>query len=221
MGAHVETQKARRFAIEAKYLWPRLDRVTLRPDAAEVFANALDCRLTIVCAPAGYGKTTTTAAALDARGRRSVWYKLDVLDRDPLVFIAAMTRAVQRLHAGFGEELLRELESGPVLDMPPEALAARFCSECDHVITEEEYIVLDDYHETMDAPAMDSVLGYLLDNCPDTLRFVVLSRYEPAFRSGEAQTRGGVGSHPARPAAVRRQTGRGSPCPEIGQTPRS
>jgi LuxR family maltose regulon positive regulatory protein len=182
MGAHVETQRARRFAIEAKYLWPRLDRVTLRPDAAEIFANALERRLTIVCAPAGYGKTTTTAAALDARGHRSVWYKLDVLDRDPLVFIAAMTRAVRRLHAGFGEELLRELESGPVPDIPPEALAARFCSECDHVVTEAEYIVLDDYHETMDAPAMDDVLGYLLDNCPRTLRFVVLSRYEPAFR---------------------------------------
>jgi LuxR family maltose regulon positive regulatory protein len=178
----VEIQRARRFAIEAKYLWPRLDRASLRPDAAEVFADALEHRLTIVCAPAGYGKTTTTAAALDARGRPSVWYKLDVLDRDPLVFIAAMARAVQRLHAGFGEDLLRELESGPVLDVPPEALAARFCSECDHAITDTEYVILDDYHETMDAPAMDDVLGYLLDNCPGTLRFVVLSRYEPAFR---------------------------------------
>jgi LuxR family maltose regulon positive regulatory protein len=178
----LEIQKARRFAIEAKYLWPRLDRVSLRPDAAKVFSDALERRLTIVCAPAGYGKTTTTAAALDARGHRSVWYKLDVLDRDPLVFIAAMTRAVRRLHAGFGEDLLRELESGPVLDVPPEALAARFCSECDRVVNDEEYIVLDDYHETMDAPAMDDMLGYLLDNCPGTLRFVVLSRYEPAFR---------------------------------------
>jgi LuxR family maltose regulon positive regulatory protein len=178
----VEIQRARRFAIEAKYLWPRLDRASLRPDAAEVFANALEHRLTIVCAPAGYGKTTTTAAALDACGHPSVWYKLDVLDRDPLVFIAAMARAVQRLHAGFGEDLLRELESGPVLDVPPEALAARFCSECDHAVTDTEYIILDDYHEAMDAPAMDDVLGYLLDNCPGTLRFVVLSRYEPAFR---------------------------------------
>ena len=52
-------------AIEAKYLRPRFDHVSLRPDALAAFAAAFDRRLTVVCAPAGYGKTTTTAAALD------------------------------------------------------------------------------------------------------------------------------------------------------------
>ena len=181
-GARVSNEKARQVAIEAKYLRPRLDSVTLRPEARDALAAAFVRRLTVVCAPAGYGKTTTTAAALDLCGRRAAWYKLDILDHDPLAFLAAMTRAVQRLHPGFGAALLQELESGPVLDLPPQALAARFCSECDRTLTAPGHLVLDDYHETMDAPAMNEVLGYLLENCPETVHFVVLTRYEPAFR---------------------------------------
>ena len=169
-------------AIEAKYLRPRLDRVSVHPDARSTFAAAFGRRLTVVCAPAGYGKTTTTAALLEQCGRPAAWYKLDVLDHDPLAFLAAMTRAVRRLHPGFGTALLRELESGPVLDLPPQVLAAQFCSECDRLVTAPGHLVLDDYHETMDAVGMNEVLGYLLENCPETIHFVVLSRYEPAFR---------------------------------------
>ena len=181
-GARVSNEKARQVAIEAKYLRPRLDSVTLRPEARDALAAAFVRRLTVGCAPAGYGKTTTTAAALDLCGRRAAWYKLDILDHDPLAFLAAMTRAVQRLHPGFGAALLQELESGPVLDLPPQALAARFCSECDRTLTAPGHLVLDDYHEAMDAPAMNEVLGYLLENCPETVHFVVLTRYEPVFR---------------------------------------
>jgi LuxR family maltose regulon positive regulatory protein len=137
-----------------------------------------------------------TAAALDLCGRNAVWYKLDILDHDPLAFLAAMTRAVQRLHPGFGAALLRELESGPILDVPPQALAARFCHECDRALTTPGHLVLDDYHEVMDAPAMNEVLGYLLENCPETIRFVVLTRYEPAFRLEKLRLAGEVARVP-------------------------
>jgi LuxR family transcriptional regulator, maltose regulon positive regulatory protein len=177
----VPNKSARQVAIEAKYLRPRLDHVSLRPDACSAFAAAFDRRLTVVCAPAGYGKTTMTAAALEYCGRPAVWYKLDVLDHDPLAFLAAMTRAVRRLRPGFGAALLRDLESGPMLDIPPQVLAARFCSECDRLVRSRGYVVLDDYHEAMDAKGMNDVLGYLFENCPETVHFVVLTRYEPAF----------------------------------------
>ncbi len=189
-------ERARQVAIEAKYLRPRLDHISVRPDARSAFAAAFDRRLTVVCAPAGYGKTTTTAAALEHCGRPAVWYKLDVLDHDPLAFLAAMTRAVRRLHPGFGSALLRELEAGPVLDVPPQVLAAQFCSECDRLVKTHGHVVLDDYHETMDAVGMNEVLGYLLDNCPETIHFVVLTRYEPAFRLEKLRLGGKVARIP-------------------------
>jgi len=192
----VPNESARHVAIEAKYLRPRHDRVSVRPDARSAFAAAFERRLTVVCAPAGYGKTTTTAALLEQCGRPAAWYKLDVLDHDPLAFLAAMTRAVRRLHPGFGTALLGELESGPVLDLPPQVLAAQFCSECDRLVTAPGHLVLDDYHETMDALGMNEVFGYLLENCPETIHFVVLSRYEPAFRLEKLRLAGEVSRIP-------------------------
>ena len=175
-------ESAKDVAIEAKHLRPNFDHVSLRPDSLAAFAAALDRRLSVVCAPAGYGKTTMTAAALDHCGKTAAWYKLDILDHDPVAFLASMIRAVRRVHPEFGAALLRELEASPVVEVPVEVLAARFCSECDQRLTADLHLVLDDYHEAMDSAAMNSVLGYLLENCPRTLRFVVLTRYEPAFR---------------------------------------
>ena len=185
-------ETTRQVAIEAKHLRPRLDHASLRPSAADVFAAAFERRLTVICAPAGYGKTTTTAAALERCGRSAAWYKLDILDHDPLAFLAAMTRSLQRLYPAFGEALLRELETGPVVDLPVEVLAARFCSECDGLVTSDHHLVLDDYHEVMDSQALNDVLGYLIENCPGTIRFAVLTRYQPAFRLEKLRLAGEV-----------------------------
>jgi LuxR family transcriptional regulator, maltose regulon positive regulatory protein len=182
----------RQVAIEAKHLRPRSDHVSLRADSLAAFAAAFDNRLTVVSAPAGYGKTATTAAALARCGRTASWYKLDILDHDPLAFLASMVRAVRRLHPGFGAALLLELEAGPVVDLPVEVLAARFCAECDRQLTDDIHLVLDDYHEAMDSAPMDSVLSYLLENCPGTLHFVVLTRYEPTLRLSKLHLAGEV-----------------------------
>ncbi len=175
-------ESAKPVAIEAKHLRPRFDHVSLRPDSLAAFATAFEHRLSVVCAPAGYGKTTMTAAALDRCSMTAAWYKLDILDHDPITFLASMIRALRRVHPEFGAALLRELEASPVADAPIEVLAARFCSEADQQLVADLHLVLDDYHEAMDSAAMNNVLGYLLENCPGTLHFVVLTRYEPAFR---------------------------------------
>jgi len=181
-GRRMPKRSARKVAIEAKYLRPRVDHVSLRADALAALGAAFGRRLIVICAPAGYGKTTMTAAALDHFGRTAAWYKLDTLDHDPFAFLASVIRAVHRLHHEFGAALLRELEATPVVEVAIEVLAARFCSESDRLLTTDLYLVLDDYHEAMDSAAMNDVLGYLLENCPPTLHFVVLTRYEPAFR---------------------------------------
>ncbi len=175
-------ESAKPVAIEAKHLRPSFDHASLRSDSLGAFGTAFDRRLFVVCAPAGYGKTTMTAAALDHFGKTVAWYKLDILDHDPIAFLASMTRALKRVHPEFGAELLRELEANPVVDVPVEVFAARFCSECDRRLVTELHLVLDDYHEAMDSAGMNNVLGYVLENCPATLHFVVLTRYEPAFR---------------------------------------
>ncbi len=166
---------------DAKLLHPQLDEVSLRGDAVAAFASAFKRRLTLVCAPAGYGKTTTTAAALDRLGCEAAWYKLDVLDHDPVVFLAAIVRALRTRIPGFGETLLLELEAGSAPDLPAESLAALFVSECEASLPSRHHLVLDDYHEAADSRDLDRMLSYLLANAPTDLHLVVLTRYEPGF----------------------------------------
>lgn len=190
LGSGVPNKRATQVAIEAKFLRPRLEYVSLRSDVRAAFLAAFERKLTVVCAPAGYGKTTVTAATLEVSGRSAVWYKLDLLDCDPITLLAAMTRSVRRLHEDFGAVLLRELESGQLLDVPPEVLAAQFCAECDRHVHSPMHIILDDYHEAMDATETNDILGYLFENCPATISFAVLTRYEPAFRSEKLRLSG-------------------------------
>ncbi len=166
---------------DAKLLHPRLDEASLRDDAVAAFASAFKRRLTLVCAPAGYGKTTTTAAVLDRLGCQAAWYKLDVLDHDPLVFLMAIVRALRSRTPGFGETLLRELEAGSATDLPAESLAALFVSACEASLRSRQHLVLDDYHEAAGSRDLDRMLSYLLANSPADLHFVVLTRYEPSF----------------------------------------
>lgn len=106
-------ESAKPVAIEAKHLRPRFDHVSLRPDSLAAFATAFEHRLSVVCAPAGYGKTTMTAAALDRCSMTAAWYKLDILDHDPITFLASMIRALRRVHPEFGAALLREARGEP------------------------------------------------------------------------------------------------------------
>jgi len=97
--------------VAAKLARPRTDDVVLRPDTLADFRRATRRRLALVCAPAGYGKTTVAAAAVERLGMHSVWYRLDVLDRDPVVFLAALTEVLRERFADFGDAIRERLRT--------------------------------------------------------------------------------------------------------------
>jgi LuxR family maltose regulon positive regulatory protein len=139
----------------------------------------------LVCAPAGYGKTTTIVAALQDLQIESIWYKLDVLDHDPVVFVTSLVEAFRRHLPGFGQEILDRLRYAHESPISLEQLAALFVAECGEHVAAETHVVIDDYHEAADSPDLNRALDYLLTNAPANLRFIVLSRYDPAFPTGK------------------------------------
>jgi len=179
--------------VAAKLASPRVEAAAVRPDTLAAFRRASVRRLTVVCAPAGYGKTTTTAAAADQLGLHPVWYKLDVLDHDPVVLLASLTEAFRQRHPSFGELILERLRSAADAPFPLEQMTAMFLSECDAHIHERFHVVLDDYHEAADSPELNRTLDYLLTNCPASLHFIVLSRYDPAFATAKMKLSGEIG----------------------------
>ena len=167
--------------VAAKLARPHVGQVALRPDTLAAFRAATTRRLVVVCAPAGYGKTTATAEILKRDGTDTAWYKLDVLDHDPVVFIVALTYAMRERHAQFGELLLERVQSSAEVPFRLPEMVAMFVAECADKIAGAVHIVLDDYQEAADSAELNWTLDYLLENLPPDFRFIVLSRYDPSF----------------------------------------
>ena len=168
--------------VAAKLARPLSAGAVLRPETVTAFAEGLRRRLTIVCAPAGYGKSTAAAAATARLGIDCVWYKLDLLDRDPVVFLASLTEALRSRAPALGEPIRERLRSsdGEPLSLP--LLQAMFVRECEtHLVGGDVHVVLDDFHEAAESKATTSALDYLLANLPPCVRFVVVGRYDPAL----------------------------------------
>ena len=178
--------------VAAKLARPRTDGVVLRPDTLADFRRATRRRLALVCAPAGYGKTTVAAAAVERLRLESVWYKLDVLDHDPVVFLAALTEALREHFADFGEALRERLRAGAEAPLPIAHLQAMFVGECERRVDRDVHIVLDDYHEAAASAELNRTLDYLLADLPARLRFVVLTRYDPGFSVNRMRLAGEV-----------------------------
>ena len=167
--------------VKAKLSPPEAVDAHIRPETADLLARCLSRRLTVIRAPAGYGKTTVAREAVRRFHLRCVWYKLDVLDQDPVVLIASLVHALADDRRGFGDFILDRLANAHDVPYPIERMVADFVTAATEALTDELHIVLDDYHEAADSPALNRTLDYLVANLPATVRFIVLSRYEPAF----------------------------------------
>ncbi len=178
--------------VAAKLARPHVGRVEVRPETLAAFRQAATRRLTLICAPAGYGKTTTASHLIDRLGLEAVWYKLDVLDHDPAVFIVSLTHALRQRSPAFGELLLERARASVEAPFSLEQMTVMFVTECTDKVDQVLHIVLDDYQEAADSSALNWTLDYLLDNLPSCFRFVVLSRYDAAFSVSKLKLAGEV-----------------------------
>lgn len=165
----------------AKLAPPRVDSIVVSRETLDAYRRGRERRLTLVCAPAGYGKTASTATVLERLNIRPIWYNLDVLDHDPAMFLVTMAQALRRRIPEFGERLLGLLDPQTRPQLPLEEALALFAEECGARIKDNLTVVLDDYHEAADSPGLNRTLDYFLGNLTRKLHLVVLTRYDPAF----------------------------------------
>ena len=131
--------------------------------------------LTIVTAPAGYGKTTLISDWAERCGLRYVWLSLDTGDNDPAVFLSYLIAALAKLFPA----LQQEYAAGARLPTAGAsfALVHKLADDLDKI--EESFVlVLDDYH-VIKEPAIHLFLSELLHYPPVNLRLVVASRVDP------------------------------------------
>jgi LuxR family maltose regulon positive regulatory protein len=132
-------------------------------------------RLTLISAPAGFGKTTLVSEWIPYSERCVPWLSLDANDNDPPRFWTYLIAAVQMLRPDLGANALALLEA----PQPPpiETVLTLFLNDI-AAFPDRFVLVLDDYH-LIETPAIHSALTFLLDHLPPQMHVMITSRSDP------------------------------------------
>jgi LuxR family transcriptional regulator, maltose regulon positive regulatory protein len=162
--------------VATKFHVPRAGFVP-RPRLLARLARGTGRGLTVVCTPAGFGKTTLLGDWARRSRRPAAWLSLDTGDNDPARFWRYVAAALERVRPGVGGQVA-VLLGGP--QQPPlEAVATAVINELTGLPGEGEItLVLDDYH-LIEAAAVHDSVAFLLERLPPGLRLVVASRADP------------------------------------------
>jgi LuxR family maltose regulon positive regulatory protein len=175
--------------IEAKLAPPSLhpDHVS-RPRLLHRLDDAVSRALTLIGAPAGFGKSSLVAEWCDrlAPPKRFAWLTLDADDNDPVVFWRYVVYALRRLEpTSFGPALalLNRRDVGLTGAILPALLNELW------TLPDEIVLVLDDYHEVTNFDCHES-LDFFLRHLPPTLHVVIATRADPPLSLGSMRARG-------------------------------
>jgi LuxR family maltose regulon positive regulatory protein len=145
-------------------------------------------KLTLITAPAGYGKTTLACQWLETVKVPVAWLSLEADDNDPTRFIHYLIAALQTVHPDLGSEALAMLEAQqrPPDDVLITALINDLSTQPELLI-----LVLDDYH-VIRTPTIHKQLASVLDHQPANFHLVVATREDPLIPIPRLRARGKV-----------------------------
>jgi LuxR family maltose regulon positive regulatory protein len=151
--------------------------------------EGLGRKMTLISAPAGFGKTTLLSEwrmIHSASEWRIGWVSLDEGDNDPARFFSYFVGAVKFLNPDIGEAPLASLQSSP--PPPLESVLTLLINEITS-IPQEFALVLDDYHVIKDQ-SIHHAVAFLLDHLPPQMHLVVASRTDPPLPLARLRAQG-------------------------------
>ena len=172
--------------VETKLYIPKLRRsLVARPRLSGCLSRGAESRLTLVSAPAGFGKTTLLAEWLAAAPERSVaWLSLEESDRQPATYWTYVITALQTVAPGVGVGLPLLQSGQPSVETVLTAVLNELGTVPDDI-----YLVLDDYH-LVDGPDVQAGMTFLLEHLPPRVHLVVSTREDPALPLARLRARG-------------------------------
>ncbi|MBN2004433.1 MAG: hypothetical protein JXA21_13845 [Anaerolineae bacterium] len=148
-----------------------------RPRLQARIAEGLHGPLTLITAPAGFGKTTLVAACVAGCGMPMAWLSLDRDDNQAGRFLRYLVAALREADPAIGDEAAQL--TTPAFQAPPEAILTSLINDLDAAAV-ETILVLDDY-QFIHSPAVHEQVGFLLDHCPPTFHLLIATRADPAL----------------------------------------
>ncbi|MEZ4865543.1 MAG: LuxR C-terminal-related transcriptional regulator [Caldilineaceae bacterium] len=192
------------------YIPPQRPTLVRRSRLLERLNAGLHGKLTLISAPAGFGKTTLVSSWIDdlrlpiddSRAdtateeaivnrqskivNQAAWLSLDEGDSDPTRFLVYLIAALQTVAAQIGQEVLGVLHSPQ--PPPMDALLTTLINDIS-AIPEHFVLVLDDYH-TVDTQAIDQALAFLIEHLPPQMHLVITTREDPNLPLASLRARG-------------------------------
>ncbi|MFN2292765.1 MAG: LuxR C-terminal-related transcriptional regulator [Anaerolineae bacterium] len=157
-----------------------------RPRLRARIGDGLRRPLTLITAPAGFGKTTLVASCITDFGMPIAWLSLDEADNQAgrfLDYLVAALREADNTIAGEAAQLLAAAR-----EAPSEAVLTSLVNDLD-TAGRELALVLDDY-QLIRSRAVHEVVGFLLEHCPHTLHLVITTRSDPPLPLARLRARG-------------------------------
>ena len=157
------------------YVPHRRHQIVARKRLLEQLDRGLERALTLVSAPAGFGKTTLVAEWVATLERPVAWVSLDEADSEPGRFMAYLVAALQTVDPALGANVTAARQGPP--PVPEPGTLTPLLNDIDRM-ARPITVVLDDYH-SLNAPAVDEALTFVLEHHPPTLHLVIATRQDP------------------------------------------
>ncbi len=157
-----------------------------RPRLVERLNEGLPGKLTLISAPAGFGKTTLVSYWLEQVKLPVAWLSLDEDDNDLARFLTYLIAALQTIWPEVGMDMLALLRASPA--PRSHMLLSRLLNDLT-AISETSILVLDDYH-TVETEAIDEALSFFIEHMPARLHLVITSRVDPNLSLSRLRARG-------------------------------
>ena len=154
---------------------PIASEVVRRDQLVQLLAGGRTRRLSLISAPAGYGKSTTASLWTEQEQRPVAWLSLDEHDSALGVFVTYLIAAIREAYIGFGERTEIFLQSESAQDA--RRLADQLVVDL-QALDGELILILDDYHR-VSAIEIHECLGRMIELLPPTVQLVLITRSDP------------------------------------------
>ena len=171
---------------------PARVQLVVRPRLLERLEVGLRGKLTLIAAPAGFGKTTLVSAWIADSARQVAWLSLDETDSDPARFLTYLIAALRTIAPNIGDGVPGMLQASDSQQPPPtETVLTALLNEIATIpnIPYPFVLVLDDYH-VIDAPAVDQAITFLVEHLPPQMHLVITTREDPRLPLARLRARG-------------------------------